>query len=64
LELAGNAARDNKKNRIIPKHVLLAIKNDEEFWKLLNGVTIASAGDRPNNYSELLPKKKKNKSSN
>ncbi|KAH9311079.1 hypothetical protein KI387_026114, partial [Taxus chinensis] len=24
LELAGNAARDNKKNRIIPRHVLLA----------------------------------------
>ena len=29
LELAGNAARDNKKNRIIPRHVLLAVRNDE-----------------------------------
>ncbi|MCE2055688.1 hypothetical protein HAX54_043191 [Datura stramonium] len=26
LELAGNAARDNKKNRIIPRHLLLAVK--------------------------------------
>jgi histone H2A len=64
LELAGNAARDNKKNRIIPKHVLLAIKNDEELWKLLNGVTIASAGVTPNICSELLSKKKAEKSSN
>jgi histone H2A len=35
LELAGNAARDNKKSRIIPRHVLLAVRNDEELNKLL-----------------------------
>ncbi|RWR92132.1 putative histone h2a.5 [Cinnamomum micranthum f. kanehirae] len=37
LELAGNAARDNKKFRIIPRHVLLAVRNDEELGKLLHG---------------------------
>ncbi|GKD64205.1 histone H2A, partial [Tanacetum coccineum] len=56
LELAGNAARDNKKNRIIPRHVLLAVRNDEELGKLLNGVTIAHGGVLPNINPVLLPK--------
>ena len=44
LELAGNAARDNKKKRIIPRHILLAVRNDEELNKLMGGVTIAGSG--------------------
>ena len=59
LELAGNAARDNKKSRIIPRHVQLAVRNDEELNKLLAGVTIASGGVLPNIHSVLLPKKSK-----
>ncbi|XP_059437769.1 histone H2A.1-like [Corylus avellana] len=57
LELAGNAARDNKKTRINPRHVLLAVRNDEELGKLLQGVTIASGGVLPNINPILLPKK-------
>ena len=58
LELAGNAARDNKMKRITPRHVQLAVRNDEELNKLLGGVTIAAGGVLPNIHAVLLPKKK------
>lgn len=71
LELAGNAARDNKKSRIIPRHLQLAVRNvrrlasraaltlsqDEELNRLLGGVVISQGGVLPNIHSELLPSK-------
>ena len=59
LELAGNAARDNKKTRIVPRHIQLAVRNDEELNKLFGGVTIASGGVLPNIHSVLIPKSAK-----
>lgn len=61
IELAGNAARDNKKTRIIPRHLQLAIRNDEELNKLLAGVTIAQGGVLPNIQAQLIPKKTEKK---
>ena len=59
LELAGNAAKDNKKTRIVPRHIQLAIRNDEELNRLLSSTTIAAGGVLPNIHSVLLPKKSK-----
>ena len=43
--MVGNAVRDSK-NKIIPRHVLLAVpvRNNEELGKLLVGMTIAYGG--------------------
>ncbi|XP_003368394.1 histone H2A, partial [Trichinella spiralis] len=57
LELAGNAARDNKKTRITPRYIQLAIRNDEELSEFLRGVTIAQGGVLPNINANLFPRK-------
>ena len=57
LELAGNAARDNKKMSIVPRYLQLAIRNDQELNSLLGGVTIAQGGVLPNIPEVLLPTK-------
>jgi histone H2A len=58
LEISGNAARDNKKKRIIPRHIQLAVRNDAELNKLFAKVTIAHGGVLPNIQAALIKKKK------
>lgn len=60
--MAGNAARDNKKTRIIPRHIQLAVRSDDELSKLLGDVTIANGGVMPNIHNILLPNKKSSSS--
>ena len=62
MELSGNAAKDNKKQRIIPRHIQLAVKNDVELSKLLSDVVISNGGVVPNIHPNLLPMEKKMKS--
>jgi histone H2A len=65
LELAGNAARDNKKKRITPRMITLALRSDEELSELVSTVVIAEGGVVPNINAALLkpvdkkPKKEK-----
>ncbi|KAG6335703.1 hypothetical protein ID866_3383 [Astraeus odoratus] len=62
LELAGNAARDNRKRRINPRHIQLAVRNDNELDKLLGDVIIAQGGVIPFINPVLLPVKTRNES--
>ena len=61
LELAGNAAKDNKKSRIVPRHIQLAVRNDDELNQFFGAAVIAGGGVLPNIHSSLLPDKKKKK---
>ncbi|XP_076452739.1 core histone macro-H2A.1-like [Babylonia areolata] len=47
LELSGNAARAFKRSRITPRHILLAVRNDEELDVLFKKVTIPEGGVLP-----------------
>ena len=56
LELSGNASRDNKKQRIIPRHISLAVRNDEELNKLIGNSCISQGGVLPMINEKLLPR--------
>jgi len=55
LELSGNAARDNKRLRIIPRHLMLAIKQDFELGSLFKNAILPGAGILPFIPIALLP---------
>ena len=44
LLLAGDAAEAHKKKTILPRHIMIAMRTDEEFSKLFHTVLIAEAG--------------------
>ncbi|MCL7023646.1 hypothetical protein MKW94_011179 [Papaver nudicaule] len=46
-----------EKNRIVPRHIQLAVRYDEELSKLFGTVTIANGGVLPYIHQTLLPKK-------
>ena len=56
LELSGNAARDNKRRRINPRSIQLAVRSDEELNQLLPKVIIPNSGVLPNIHAVLLKK--------
>lgn len=61
LELAGNAARDNKHKRLTPRDIQLAVRSDTELAELLRDVGISQGGTMPHIYADLLPEKKAKK---
>lgn len=60
LELAGDAATEQRQRRIRPRHLQLAIRNDVELDKLVpRKTTIPQGGTLARIHSALLPKKSK-----
>ncbi|KAL6047032.1 Histone H2B type 1-A [Balamuthia mandrillaris] len=47
LELAGNAAKDFKTKRIVPRHIMLTVRGDEELDVLLSNAILPYAGVIP-----------------
>ena len=57
LEIAGDQAAEAKKQTIKPKHIALAIRNDEELTKLMSTIQISEGGFKSGIHEFLLPKK-------
>ena len=55
LELSGNSARANKRIRITPKDIGLAVWHDEELDRLFQNKTIPSTGRPVNIHVALRP---------
>ena len=54
LEASSNAAREEKKNRITPHHILAAIRGDEELNEFFRDVIITAAGYIPDTSVRFL----------
>ena len=58
LELAGENCKVDKRTRITPRHIQLAVRNDPEINKLMCEAMIAEGGVLPNIEDALFPRKK------
>ena len=58
LELAGACCLEHKKKQIAPKHIQMAIRNDDELAKLMAHMVISDGGFKSHIESFLMPKKK------
>ena len=63
LELASNKSGEDKasanKKSIMPRHIMMAVKSDEEFNRFLRGADFANTGRMPTYLIEGKSNKKK-----
>ena len=58
LEIAGEMCKESRKQRLIPRHIELAIRNDEDLARFYQNKTIAGGGMTPYINPCVLAKKK------
>ncbi len=61
LEMAGQAAMDNKRTRITPRHLALVLQQDDEYKRIFAPESVVGGGSRQNIRAELLPASRKAK---
>ena len=59
VEMSGYAASNMKRLRISPRHIALAVHNDDEVHRLFGDAIVARAGVAPHIHPALLPAKSK-----
>ena len=64
LELASNKAGEDKSRgsgakSILPRHIMMAVRSDEEFNRFLKGAEFAMTGRMPTYLADLNTNKKK-----
>jgi len=57
IEVSSDVADEHKKHALTPRHVQIAIRNDEELSKLFANCTINLGGSAQHIDKRLLPKK-------
>ena len=61
IELSGSIALKHKKKRIVPRHIMLAIGEDDELTKLCSSAIFSESGTIHKIHPALLPNNKKGK---
>ncbi|VDM33625.1 unnamed protein product [Hydatigera taeniaeformis] len=57
VDLAGRVTKGIKRKTISPRSIMLAVRADEELFKVLSGVIFPFSGTTPYIYPSLLPQK-------
>ena len=64
LDMAGTCAKENKVKRIVPRHITLVVRNDEEFNAFTRHKYINGGGFVPRLHKRLVPPKRPKKQRN
>ena len=59
LEITGNVCRQNRKKKITPRHMMIAIRTDLDLDEFARDTSIDGSGCIPNIPKLLAPKKSK-----